>query len=190
MAKNGKEVEDGGIMPGKPFRSRLEPHFEEIAQRRARRETWAGIAAELGRAYGVKVHFTAVQKFFGRYLTGRPRPLGFDPVSTTAASTAAAVATPSACFDRGAEPLGDGGPAHPDDENPFLMRRRQAQCTSAPNGEPAAAPAAPAAPARKYVFHPKEKRPSIFSEEDLQFNDPLAIDTFGGPVPADPDKLR
>ena len=43
-------------------------------------------------------------------------------------------------------------------------------------------------PARKeYVFIPKPKRPGRFADEDLQFNDPLAIDTFGGAVRVDPD---
>ncbi len=45
----------------------------------------------------------------------------------------------------------------------------------------------PTVPAKKYVFIPKPERPSIFSDEDLQFNDPLAIDTFGKSVPVDPD---
>ena len=165
-------------MPGKPFRSSLEPHFDEIAQRRARRETWAEIAAELEKAHGLKVHLSAVQKFFGRHLAGRsrPRPLGFDPLPTAATSVAAVVAPPpAASFDSGAESLGYGGPAHPDEENPFLRRRRQAQRT-APNDEQAARPAAaiPAPAGKKYVFIPKPKRPSRFSEEDLQFNDPLA----------------
>ena len=174
-------------MPGKPFRSSLEPHFDEIAQRRTRRETWAGIAAALEKAHGLKVHFTAVQKFFGRHLAGRPRPLGFDPLPTATAS--AAVAPPPAASLDAAESLGYGGPAHPDDENPFLMRRRQAQ-HAPPNGEQAApfTDAQTPAPARKeYVFIPKPKRPSRFSDEDLQFNDPLAIDTFGKPVPENPD---
>ena len=172
-------------MPGKPFRSRLEPHFDEIAQRRARRETWAGIAAELEKAHSLKVHFTAVQKFFGRRLAGGPRPLGFAPLPTTAIS--AAMAAPPASLDAAAESLGYGGPAHPDEENPFLMRGRQAQHT-APNSEQAATPAAaiPAPAGKKYVFIPKPKRPSRFSEEDLPFNDPLAIDTFGKARPVDP----
>lgn len=45
----------------------------------------------------------------------------------------------------------------------------------------------PTVPAKKYVFIPKDKRPSHFSDEDLQWNDPLAIDTFGKSVPVDPD---
>ena len=170
-------------MPGKPFRSSLEPHFDEIAQRRAQRETWQEIAAALEKAHGLKVHLSAVQKFFGRHLASRPRPLGFDPLPP---ARNAAVATPPASLDA-AESLGYGGPAHPDDENPFLMRRRQNERTP-PTSEQAAAPAAaPAAARKEYVFIPKPKRPSIFSEEDLQFNDPLAIDTFGKPVPVEPE---
>lgn len=126
-------------MPGKPFRSSLEPYFEEIAQRRARRETWQGIAAELEKVYGLKVHFSAVQKFFGRY-QARPRPLGFAPLPTAATATAA---------------------AQTDETTP------------------------PAAGAKKYVFIPKDKPPSRFSDEDLQFNDPLALD--GEQTPVDPD---
>ena len=44
-------------------------------------------------------------------------------------------------------------------------------------------------PAKEYVFIPKSKAPSRFSEEDLQFNDPLAIDPFGKALPV-PDKRR
>ena len=127
-------------MPGKPFRSSLEPHFDEIAQRRARRETWQGIAAELEKAHGLKIHFSAVQKFFGRHLA-RPRPLGFAPLPTAATTTATTAVTGAA--------------------------------------------AAPGAEAKKYVFTPKDKRPSRFSDEDLQFNDPLALD--GEQTPVDPD---
>ena len=133
-------------MPGKPFRSSLEPHFDEIAQRRARRETWAGIAAELEKAYGLKVHFSAVQKFFGRHLA-RPRPLGFVPLPTAATTTAT-------------EPTN--------------------ATTPAPGG-------------KKYVFIPKAAQPSPFSDDDLQFNDPLALGDEQTPVDPDaenPFKMR
>ncbi len=71
--------------------------------------------------------------------------------------------------------------------------------TAAPSGHAAPAVAPPPAAteaqdtatttsARKeYVFIPKPKPPSRFSDEDLQLNDPLAIDTFGKPVPVDPN---
>ena len=134
-------------MPGKPFRSSLEPHFDEIAQRRARRETWQGIAAELEKAHGLKVHFSAVQKFFGRHLA-RPRPLGFAPLPTAATTTA-----------------------------------------TAPND----APTTPAEGGKQYVFTPKPKQPSRFSDEDLQFNDPLALGDEQTPVDPDaenPFKMR
>ena len=32
------------------------------------------------------------------------------------------------------------------------------------------------------MFIPKPERPSIFADEDLQLNDPLAIEPFGKPV--------
>lgn len=117
-------------MPGKPFRSGLEPHFLEIGQRRARRETWAEIAAELERVHGLKVHFSAVQKFFARFQARRVQPLGFAPLAAVGSAEEAAAAT---------QPPATGTP-----------------------------------PAKKYVFIPKPKRESIFSEEDLQWNDPLA----------------
>ena len=176
MAKSGSKQEDSAIMPGKPFRSSLEPHFDEIAQRRVRRETWAEIAAELEKAHGLKVHLSAVQKFFGRYQVRKAQPLGFDPLPT-ATATSASVAAPLASPDGGAESLGYGGPAHPDDENPFKMRRRQNERTTAANMEQAApsTDAPTSAPARKeYVFIPKPRRPSRFSDEDLECNDPLA----------------
>ena len=95
-------------MPGKPFRSSLEPHFDEIAQRRARRETWQGIAAELEKGHGLKVHFSAVQKFFGRHLA-RPRPLGFVPLPTAATTTDAAPTDTTTL----AEPGGEEVRVHP-----------------------------------------------------------------------------
>ena len=178
-------------MPGKPFRSSLEPHFEEIAQRRMRRETWQEIAAALEKAHGLKVHLSAVQKFFGRHLAGRPRPLGFDPLPS-AATSAAATSAPIPPGELANE--GYGGPAYPDDENPFLMRRRQNQRTAV-SGEQAAIPdaATPAPAGKKYVFIPKPKRPSIFSDEDMQLNDPLEIKGYGKPVDPDaenPFKMR
>ena len=126
-------------MPGKPFRSSLEPHFDEIAQRRARRETWQGIATELEKAHGLKIHFSAVQKFFGRHLA-RPRPLGFEPLPTAATTTLApTVRAPSSVIQpsssiAGVPPMPTfedanhdafGGPIDPDAENPFKMRKRK-----------------------------------------------------------------
>ena len=165
-------------MPGKPFRSSLEPHFDEIAQRRARRGTWQGIAAELEKAHKLKVHFSAVQKFFGRYQARRVQPLGFAPQPATE-STRVATVSPSAAPETVVEEhQGYGEPAHPDDENPFLMRQRQSPSSARTpaTSEPAAEgdASAKSTPAKKYVFIPKPKAPNRFSNEDLEFNDPLA----------------
>ena len=145
MAKTGVVQEGSSNMPGKPFRSSLEPHFEEIAQRRARRETWQGIAAELEKAYGLKVHFSAVQKFFGRYQARKAQPLGFEPLSAPAATTTTEATTPSV------------------------------------------------AGSHKSVLTPKPKASSHSSDEDAQFNDPLALECEGQPVDPDaenPFKMR
>ena len=88
---------------------------------------------------------------------------------------------------------------HPTARQPLGFPSLNAAPSSSGMDAPAAAPPPPAAsevqeaaptpppPRKEYVFIPKPKRPSIFSDEDLQFNDPLAIDTFGKPVPVDPD---
>ena len=63
-------------------------------------------------------------------------------------------------------------PIDPDAENPFKMRKRQAQ-SSTPKGGEATPPNAAPAGKKDYVFIPKPKAPSRFSDEDLEFNDPL-----------------
>ncbi len=130
-------------MPGKPFRSSLESHFDEIAQRRARRETWAGIAAELEKSHGLKVHFSAVQKFFGRYRARQSQPLGFEPLPAPTNISAHVDSTDRAqqsthrassiesVPESGRDYFGD--PVGPDAENPFKMRKKLTQHSPSKN---------------------------------------------------------
>lgn len=67
-------------MAGKPYRSALDSHFEQIAAWRRERKTWVEIAELLRAGHGIGMHFAAVQKFFARRLARPQRPAGFEPV--------------------------------------------------------------------------------------------------------------
>lgn len=145
-------------MPGRPFQSSLEPYLETIRALRLKRRTWRQVAATLKIEHSLEIDPAAVYKFFKRRVRPTTRqPLGFPTLPTATSGSSAAPAT-------------------------------------APPPAPSEAQAAPTAPAeapasarKEFVFIPKPKRPSIFSDEDLQLNDPLAFDTYGKSVPVDPD---
>jgi hypothetical protein len=61
-------------MPGKPFQSKLEPHFDFIIEARRKRQTWQAIADELA-GQGVAITPQAVYGFAKRRLKRR-YPLG------------------------------------------------------------------------------------------------------------------
>ena len=146
-------------MPGRPFQSSLEPHLETIRALRLKRRTWRQVATTLKAEHGLEIDPAAVYKFFKRRVRPSTRqPLGF-PTLTAA-------------------PSGNATPALA--PPPAASEAQDAAATT-----PAAAATTPAR--KEYVFIPKPKPPSRFSDEDLQLNDPLAIDTFGKPVPVDPD---
>ncbi len=168
-------------MPGRPFQSSLEPHLETIRALRLKRRTWRQVAETLKTECGLEIDPAAIYKFFKRRVRPSARqPLGFPTVSATGGSRAA-LSPPVPIPDDAATDL-SFEPIDPDAENPFKMRKRRAQPSTASDAEAAPSDAAPATPAKKYVFIPKPERPSIFSEEDLQLNDPLAIEPFGKPV--------
>ena len=64
-------------MPGKPFQSKLTPHFELIAMMRRQRQSWQEIADHLA-TLGTKTDKGSVCAFFKRHRS-RPAPLGMEP---------------------------------------------------------------------------------------------------------------
>jgi hypothetical protein len=64
-------------MPGKPFQSKLEPHFDFILEARRKRQTWKAIAQQLA-AQGTTTTPQAVHAFTKRRLKRR-YPLGMAP---------------------------------------------------------------------------------------------------------------
>ncbi len=66
-------------MPGKPFQSKLEPHFDFIIEARRKRQTWQAIADEMA-AQGVTITPQAVHGFAKRRLKRR-YPLGAAPAT-------------------------------------------------------------------------------------------------------------
>ena len=161
-------------MPGRPFQSSLEPHLETIRALRLKRRTWRQVAGVLKTEHGLEIDPAAVYKFFKRRVRPTARqPLGF-PTPAAATSERHASVPPGPAVDGAASDL-TFGPMDPDTENPFKMRRRQAQPPASKGGEATPPDAAPAPAGKKdYVFIPKPKAPSRFSDEDLEFNDPLA----------------
>jgi hypothetical protein len=65
-------------MSGKPFQSKLEPHFDFILEARRKRQTWDSIAQQLA-THGITTTKQAVHIFLKRRLKRR-YPLGMAPV--------------------------------------------------------------------------------------------------------------
>ena len=168
-------------MPGRPFQSSLEPHLETIRALRLKRRTWRQVAGALKAEHGLEIDPAAIYKFFKRRTHPSARqPLGFP----TAASVTSNLPTDALRPEGTAADL-SFEPSDPDAENPYKMRKQPAPTSSVDGRDGSPSDGASTAPAKKYVFIPKPKRPSLFSEEDLQLNDPLAIEPFGRP--ADPE---
>jgi hypothetical protein len=70
-------------MPGKPFQSQLEPHFDFILESRRKHQTWQAIAHELADK-GITVTPQAVHGFTKRRLKRR-YPLGAAPADASPA---------------------------------------------------------------------------------------------------------
>jgi hypothetical protein len=71
-------------MRGKPFQSKLEPHFDLIREARRKRQTWQAIV-ELLAAQGITTSRPAVYSFVKRRLRRR-YPLGMAPDEPMAAA--------------------------------------------------------------------------------------------------------
>jgi hypothetical protein len=81
-------------MPGKPFQSQLEPHFDFILEARRKHQTWQAIAQELA-GKGIAVTPQAVHGFTKRRLKRR-YPLGAAPAeSAPTQASRRSVETPS-----------------------------------------------------------------------------------------------
>ena len=80
-------------MPGKPFQSKLHPHWETIRSLRRGRKTWVEIAQVLT-AQGCATSKQDVHAFYKRKAKGRV-PLGFEePPSSAPARVESKVTTP------------------------------------------------------------------------------------------------
>jgi hypothetical protein len=75
-------------MRGKPFQSKLEPHFDLIREARRKRQTWQAIV-ELLTTQGVTASRPAVYSFMKRRLKRR-HPLGMEPDERPASAVAVA----------------------------------------------------------------------------------------------------
>src|SRR5476651_2849888 len=71
-------------MRGKPFQSKLEPHFDFIREARRKRQTWQAIV-ELLAAQGITTSRPAVYSFMKRRLKRR-YPLGMAPMEVRPAT--------------------------------------------------------------------------------------------------------
>jgi hypothetical protein len=87
-----------GFMPGLPFQSKLEPHYDFIVASRKKRMTWQQIADAIRAKEGPEFTCTrqAVQDFYKRKKR-RPYAMGMEPdePNQTAPSVAAGPAKPS-----------------------------------------------------------------------------------------------
>ena len=141
-------------MPGgKPFQSKLTPFYEQIARLRKKHTPYPEIAKRLHDEHGLKVSPSTIFEF----VKVRARRSGVftlpelptaAPIHTRPAAAASEI---------------DGVPQAQTGKPP---------AEHAGGSTPAAAPPPP--PRKKYVFIPEPKAPSRFSDEDLQWNDPLA----------------
>lgn len=138
-------------MPGgKPFQSKLTPFYEQIARLRKKHTPYPEIAKRLHDEHGLKVSPSTIFEF----VKVRARRSGVFALPEV--PTAAPIPAPLPAATGEAQ-------AH----------AKKARTVDAGGSTPATPPAAPAAAAKKYVFTPKPKAPGRFSDEDLEFNDPL-----------------
>lgn len=138
-------------MPGgKPFQSKLTPFYAVIQRLRKKHTPYPEIAKLLHEEHGLKVSASTIFEFV-KVRARRSGVFALPEIPT------AALASPAP------SPVAT-------DEAPAVS---QAQAKKARRVDASGStPAAPAA--KKYVFIPKPKTPSRFSDEDLEFNDPLA----------------
>ena len=142
-------------MPGgKPFQSKLTPFYEQIARLRKKHTPYPEIAKRLHDEHGLKVSPSTIFEF----VKVRARRSGVFALPEVP------IATPL--------PAPSSAATH---EAPGVPPAQAKKARMVDGGEltPAAPPRTPAAAAKKYVFTPKPKPQSRFSDEDLEFNDPL-----------------
>ena len=157
-----------GVMPeAKAFQSKLVPFYDLIARLRKKHVPYPEIAKRLHEEHGLKVAPSTIFAF----VKVRARRSGVFALPEHPASATSVSMLPAAA----ASEI-DGAPQAP---------ARKPQAVDGGESTPTAAPTPTAR--KEYVFIPKPKRPSIFSDEDMQLNDPLAFDTHGKSVPVDPD---
>ncbi len=138
-------------MPGgKPFQSKLTPFYEQIARLRKKHTPYPEIARRLHDEHGLKVSPSTIFEF----VKVRARRGGVFALPDLPGGAAPAAATGEA---RGSTEAA----------------KKQARTEHAGGSPASTPPPAPAAPAKRYVFTPKPKAQSRFSDEDLEFNDPL-----------------
>jgi hypothetical protein len=68
---------EGSLRP-RPFRSVLQPYFDEIRRMRRARHTWREIAEYLTATYGIRIAVPSVYLFFKRATRRKTLPLGFE----------------------------------------------------------------------------------------------------------------
>ena len=131
---------------GKPFQSKLTPHYELIARLRKKHTPYPEIARRLHEEHGLKVASSTIFEF----VKVRARRSGVFALPEVPSSVPPLPSPPSA-----------------------TSQAQPTKATRADNGGTTAA-ATPTAPtAKKYVFTPKPKSSGRFADEDLEFNDPL-----------------
>ena len=131
---------------GKPFQSKLAPHYELIARLRKKHTPYPEIARLLHEEHGLKVASSTIFEF----VKVRARRSGVFALPEIPGS-----ATPLPSL-----------PAAASEVQPAKPKRANSTDT-------VAAAATPALAAKKYVFTPKPKATGRFADEDLEFNDPL-----------------
>ena len=142
-------------MPGgKPFQSKLTPFYEVIQRLRKKHTPYPEIAKRLHDEHGLKVSPSTIFEF----VKVRARRSGVFALPEV--PTAAPIPAPSPTTNR-------------EDRTTPQTQAKKARTVDAGRSTPAAPSAEPAAAAKKYVFIPKPKPQSRFSDEDLEFNDPL-----------------
>ena len=95
-------------MPGKPFQSKLHPHWETIRALRRGRKTWLEIAQVLT-AQGCATSRQDVHAFYQRKVKGRV-PLGFEEPSPAVPALAEAKVTKPSAIEATAEGFFESSP--------------------------------------------------------------------------------
>ena len=131
---------------GKPFQSKLTPHYELIARLRKKHTPYPEIARRLHEEHGLKVASSTIFEF----VKVRARRSGVFAL-----------------------PEVPGNAAPLPSQSSGASQAQSAKTKQAGDGGTTAAVVPPAPTAKKFVFTPKPKSSGRFADEDLEFNDPL-----------------